>query len=93
MPEEFAVTERRLADGRCSKRVAVRVWKRLSAMIQMALQRTLGQAARSPDAGSRAFRGVACLVGSCHVRLAGLGSEPVGFDAVGHLDNPMTRVG
>ncbi len=42
MPEEFAVTERRLADGRCSKRVAVRVWKRLPAMIQMALQNNLG---------------------------------------------------
>jgi hypothetical protein len=36
---------------------------------------------------------LACLVTSCHVRLAGLGSEPVGFDAVGHLYNPMTRVG
>jgi hypothetical protein len=42
MPEEFAVTERRLADGRCSKRVAVRIWKRLPAMIQMAVQKNLG---------------------------------------------------
>jgi hypothetical protein len=78
MPEEFAVTERRLADGRCSKRVAVRIWKRLPAMIQMTLQRTLGQAARARDAGSRAFRGVgmssgelSCSIGGPRLRTGG----------------------
>ena len=77
-PEDFAVTERRLADGRCSKRVAVRVWKRLPAMIQMAIQKTLGQAARARDARSRAFRGVgmssgelSCSIGGPRLRTGG----------------------